>query len=48
MLETAGWAIGFDPKPSVEPACAVVVDSMGELEDVLATAGVFDGTYDPA
>jgi phosphoserine phosphatase len=31
MLEAAGLAVGFEPKPSVEPACDVVVDSMAEL-----------------
>ncbi|MFB6106544.1 MAG: phosphoserine phosphatase SerB [Halobacteriaceae archaeon] len=36
MLEVAGLAIGFDPKPAVEPACDVVVESMAELRDVLA------------
>ncbi len=35
MLEVAGLAIGFSPKPAVEPACDVVVDSMPELLDVL-------------
>ena len=31
MLEAAGLAVGFEPKPSVEPACDVVVGSMAEL-----------------
>ncbi|MFB6163046.1 MAG: phosphoserine phosphatase SerB [Halococcoides sp.] len=41
MLETAGLAIGFDPKPAVEPACDVVVDTMPELRDVLQDRGVY-------
>jgi phosphoserine phosphatase len=40
MLEVAGLAIGFDPKPAVEPHCDVVVTSMGELHDVLEAEGV--------
>ena len=35
MLDVAGLAIGFAPKPAVEPACDVVVDSMAGLRDVL-------------
>jgi len=35
MLEAAGLAIGFSPKPAVEPSCDVVVESMAELLDVL-------------
>jgi phosphoserine phosphatase len=31
MLEVAGLAIGFEPKPAVEPACDVVVASMDDL-----------------
>ncbi|MEF8784133.1 MAG: phosphoserine phosphatase SerB [Haloarculaceae archaeon] len=40
MLEVAGLAVGFDPKPNVEPACDVVVESMDGLADVLADEGV--------
>lgn len=40
MLEAAGLAIGFDPKPAVEPACDVVVESMAELRTVLETEEV--------
>lgn len=40
MLEVAGLAIGFDPKPAVEPACDVVVESMDELADVLEARSV--------
>ncbi|WP_263654246.1 phosphoserine phosphatase SerB [Halomicrobium urmianum] len=41
MLEIAGLAVGFDPKPAVAPSCDTIVESMealGELfeeEDVL-------------
>jgi phosphoserine phosphatase len=35
MLEAAGLAIGFEPKPNVEPACDVVVETMPELLDLL-------------
>jgi phosphoserine phosphatase len=31
MLDVAGLAVGFEPKPTVEPACDVVVGSMDEL-----------------
>jgi len=41
MLESAGLAIGFDPKPAVEPACDVIVESMPELGDVLRDRGVY-------
>ena len=40
MLEAAGLAIGFEPKPAVEPACDVVVSTMDELLEVLAVEGV--------
>jgi len=40
MLEVAGLAIGFEPKPTVEPACDVVVGTMAELRDVLEAEGV--------
>jgi len=40
MLEAAGFAVGFSPKPAVEPACDVVVESMPELLDVLEERGV--------
>ena len=36
MLEVSGLAVGFRPKPAVEPACDVVVESMAELDAVLA------------
>ena len=31
MLEVAGLAVGYDPKPAVEPLCDAVVDSMVDL-----------------
>ena len=40
MLEVAGLAVGFEPKPNVEPACDVVVETMTELETVLVEEGV--------
>ncbi|MFB6081797.1 MAG: HAD family hydrolase [Halanaeroarchaeum sp.] len=40
MFEIAGVAIGFDPRPDVEPACDVVVETMAELTDVLEREGV--------
>lgn len=36
MLQAAGLAIGFDPKPAVAPACDVTVSSMAELRERLA------------
>jgi len=41
MLAAAGLAVGFAPKPAVEPACDVVVGSMAELRDVLDEEGLF-------
>jgi phosphoserine phosphatase len=35
MLEVAGLAIGFEPKPAVEPACDVTVSTMDELHGLL-------------
>ena len=40
MLEVAGLAVGFEPKPAVEPACDVVVETMPELRAVLEDEGV--------
>jgi phosphoserine phosphatase len=40
MLEVAGLAVGFEPKPTVEPACDVVVGSMAELRELFAERGV--------
>ena len=35
MLDVAGLAIGFEPKPAVEASCDIVVSSMPELQIVL-------------
>jgi phosphoserine phosphatase len=35
MLELAGLAVGFAPKPAVEPACDTAVDSVAQLRRVL-------------
>jgi phosphoserine phosphatase len=43
MLAACGLAIGYDPKPTVEPVCEVTVASMAELRDVLETDGVLPG-----
>ena len=40
MLEAAGRAVGFRPKPAVALHCDAVVDSMAELRALLADAGV--------
>ena len=40
MLRVAGLAIGFDPKPAVEPHCDVVVSSMAELREVFGAEGI--------
>jgi phosphoserine phosphatase len=40
MLEVAGLAIGFDPKPAVAPACDGIVDSMAELHDLFEDQGI--------
>jgi phosphoserine phosphatase len=40
MLEVADLAIGFAPKPAVEPSCDVVVDSMDELRAVFEREGL--------
>jgi phosphoserine phosphatase len=36
MLQTAGFAVGYEPKPAVEPHCDTVVESMAELQELLA------------
>jgi len=43
MLEVAGLAVGFEPKPNVEPAADVVVETMQELRDLFVDEGVIDG-----
>jgi len=40
MLDAADLAIGFAPKPAVEPSCDVVVDSMDELRAVFEREGL--------
>ncbi|ESS04599.1 MAG: phosphoserine phosphatase [uncultured archaeon A07HR67] len=40
MLEVAGFAVGFVPKPAVRPACDAVVASMYRLGNVLEGHGV--------
>jgi phosphoserine phosphatase len=35
MLQVAGLAVGFDPKPAVAPACDTIVETMAELQEVL-------------
>ncbi len=40
MLEVAGLAIGFEPKPAVEPHCDVVVTTMAEARDTLLAESV--------
>jgi len=40
MLEVAGLAVGFEPKPAVAPSCDVTVSTMAELGDLLAERGV--------
>jgi len=39
MLEVAGLAVGYEPKPAVEPHCDVVVESMADLRDLLEERG---------
>ncbi|MBX0322521.1 phosphoserine phosphatase SerB [Halomicroarcula sp. F13] len=34
MLEVAGLAVGFEPKPAVAPSCDVTVSTMAELQDL--------------
>ncbi|MFC3957521.1 phosphoserine phosphatase SerB [Halovivax cerinus] len=40
MLAVAGLAIGFDPKPAVEPACDRTVATMDDLRRVLSDDGL--------
>jgi phosphoserine phosphatase len=39
MLEIAGLAIGFEPKQTVAPACESIVETMAELQELLAAEG---------
>jgi phosphoserine phosphatase len=40
MLDVAGLAVGYEPKPAVEPHCDVVVGSVAELRSTLADEGL--------
>ena len=40
MLEVSGFAVGYLPKPAVEPHCDVVVTSMAELSELFEDRGV--------
>ena len=40
MLEVAGLAVGFDPKPAVAPSCDTIVETMDELHELLTSEGV--------
>ncbi|RRJ32053.1 phosphoserine phosphatase SerB [Halocatena pleomorpha] len=42
MLEYAGLAVGYEPKPAVEPACDVTVTAMDELAELLTERNVLD------
>ena len=46
MLEVAGLAVGFEPKPAVEPACDDVVTTMTELDELLEAHGVLSAAAD--
>ncbi len=40
MLEAAGLAVGFDPKPAVEPSCDATVATMADLDALLERHGL--------
>jgi len=40
MLEVAGLAVGFDPKPAVAPSCDTIVETMDELYELLTSEDV--------
>ena len=46
MLEVAGLAVGFEPKPASEPSGDDVVSTMAELGDLLETRGVLSAAVD--
>ena len=46
MLEVAGLAVGFEPKPAVEPSCDEVVSTMLELGELLEDRGVLAARAD--
>ncbi|MCT9094913.1 phosphoserine phosphatase SerB [Haloarchaeobius sp. HME9146] len=41
MLEVAGLAVGFEPKPAVAPSCDETVKTMAELQELFSEKGVF-------
>ena len=46
MLEVAGLAVGFEPKPAVEPSCDEVVSTMADLGTLLESRGVLAARAD--
>jgi phosphoserine phosphatase len=46
MLEVAGLAVGFEPKPAVEPSCDEVVSTMADLGTLLENRGVLAAAVD--
>ena len=46
MLEVASLAVGFEPKPAVEPSCDDVVSTMAELGELLEARGVLSAAVD--
>lgn len=42
MLKLAGYAVGYDPKPAVKPACDVAVSSMADLRALLMERGLLN------
>jgi phosphoserine phosphatase len=46
MLEVAGLAVGFEPKPAVEPSCDEVVSTMADLGTLLEGRGVLAAPAD--
>ena len=46
MLEVAGLAVGFEPKPAVEPSCDEVVSTMAELATLLEGRGILAAAVD--
>ena len=46
MLEVAGLAVGFEPKPAVEPSCDEVVSTMADLGTLLEGRGVLAAAVD--
>jgi phosphoserine phosphatase len=46
MLEVAGFAVGFEPKPAVEPSCDEVVSTMADLGTLLESRGVLAAAVD--